>query len=348
MSHHFTFARSCALALLVGGSVTMAHIVTAQTGAAPERRAAAAKSGVPRTSDGRPDLQGVWSFESATPVQRPAEYANRAGWTDGETEPFLKTIRRGGCRFVKCDGSAEGRFESAYDDTWYAAGSKLADNRTSLVVDPPDGKIPPLTAEAQKTVASIRALDRGRAALDGPEQATLTDRCIIGFNSGRPMNPSAYNNNVQILQTASHVVIFNEMIHSARIVPLDGRPHPSANVRLWVGDSRGRWEGDTLVVETTNFRRDSQVGPGGSTSTAPENLRLIERFTRTDANTLQYEYTMNDPRTWTKPWTVRIPMRNSSDPIYEYACHEGNYSMANRLSAARAAEGKTQNRRKND
>lgn len=346
MSHHLTFARSCALALLVGGSVTMAHIVTAQTGAAPERRAAAAKSGVPRTSDGRPDLQGVWSFESATPLQRPPEFANKAVLTDAETETFLKTIPSGGCRFVKCDGSAEGRLESAYDDTWYAAGSKLADNRTSLVVDPPDGKIPPLTAEAQKTVASIRALDRGRAALDGPEQATLTDRCIIGFNSGPPMNPSAYNNNVQILQTASHVVIFNEMIHSARIVPLDGRPHLSSSVRLWVGDSRGRWDGDTLVVETTNFRRDSQVGPGGSTSTAPESIRLVERFTRTGADRLQYEYTMNDPRTWTKPWTVRFPMRSNSEHIFEYACHEGNYSMANRLAAARAGDGKARNQKK--
>ena len=347
MNHQLKLASSFALAVLVGGSVIVDRSVTAQTGAEPRRSAAAGKS-VPRTPDGRPDLQGVWSFESATPLQRPPQYADKAVLTDAETKAFLTSLPQGGCRFVKCDGSAEGRLESAYDDTWYAAGSKLADNRTSLVVDPPDGKIPPLTPEAQKKVAEVRALDRGRAALDGPEQATLTDRCIIGFNSGPPMTPSAYNNNVQITQTPNYVVIFNEMVHSARIVPLDGRPHPSANVRLWVGDSRGRWEGDTLVVETTNFRRDSQVGPGGNTSTAPENLRLIERFTRTDANTLQYEYTMNDPRTWTKPWTVRIPMRNSSDPIYEYACHEGNYSMANRLSAARAGDGKARNQRKND
>jgi hypothetical protein len=205
-------------------------------------------------------------------------------------------------------------------------------------VDPPSGTIPPLTPEAQKKVAEVRTLDRSRALLDGPEQATLTDRCIMGFNSGPPMTPSAYNNLVQIVQAGSHVVILNEMVHNARLVPVDGRPHHPASVRLWAGDSRGRWEGDTLVVETTNFRRDSLVGASGSTSTDPESIRLIERFTRTNADTLQYEYTMNDPRTWTKPWTVRIPMKLSAEPIYEYACHEGNYSMANRLSAARAAK----------
>jgi hypothetical protein len=344
MNHHLTTAWSCTLALLVGG--LLSGVATGQTGAASRRNAAGEKTGVPRLPDGRPDLQGVWSFESATPLQRPPEFANKPVLTDAETEAFLKTIPSGGCRYVKCDGSAEGRLESAYDDTWYAHGSKLADNRTSLVVDPPDGRVPPLTADAQKKVAEVRALDRGRAALDGPEQATLTDRCIIGFNSGPPMNPSAYNNNVQIAQTASHVVIFNEMIHSARIVPLDGRPHLSAGVRLWVGDSRGHWEGDTLVVETTNFRRDSQVGPGGSTSVAPERVRLVERFTRTGPDRLQYEYTLNDPQTWTKPWTARIPMTISSNRIYEYACHEGNYSMANRLSAARAAEGSARNRKK--
>jgi hypothetical protein len=331
MNHYSRFAWSCTIALLVGGSLI------APLGA---QKGAAQQGNVPRLPDGRPDLQGVWSFESATPLQRPAEFANKAVLTDAETETFLKSLPTGGCRFVKCDGSAQSRLESAYDDTWYASGSKLADNRTTLVVDPPDGRIPPLTPEAQKKVAAVRALDRGRAPLDGPEQATITDRCIIGFNSGPPMNPSAYNNNVQIAQTSTHVVIFNEMIHSARIVPLDGRPHVSANIRLWVGDARGRWEGDTLVVETTNFRSDSQVGPGGATSTAPEQVRLVERFTRTGAGTLQYEYTMNDPRTWTKPWTVRVPMLRSSDPIFEYACHEGNYSMPNRLAAARAQDGK--------
>ncbi len=154
------------------------------------------------------------------------------------------------------------------------------------------------------------------------------------------MNPSAYNNMVQIVQTSTYVVILNEMVHNARIVPLDGRPHLSLNIPQWVGDSRGRWDRDTLVVETRNFRSDSIAGPGGATSTDPRNARLVERFTRSDPDTLLYEYTMTDPHTWTRPWTARVPMTKSADPLYEYACHEGNYSMTHRLSASRAAERK--------
>jgi hypothetical protein len=156
------------------------------------------------------------------------------------------------------------------------------------------------------------------------------------------MNPSAYNNMVQITQSKGFVVIFNEMIHNSRIIPLDGRPHLPSSVRQWAGDSRGHWEGDTLVVETTNFRSDSIPGPGGATSTDPANTRLVERITRTKTNTLQYEYTMSDSNTWARPWTVRVPMTKSNDQVYEYACHEGNYSMPNRLSAARAGDRRAQ------
>jgi hypothetical protein len=326
-----------AVALLVGASLSVPRIASAQPGAAPRGNSTEAKAGVPRLSDGRPDLQGVWSFASATPLERPPQFAGKPVLTDAEAEAFLKDLPSGGCRFVKCDGSDAGKLESAYDDAWYEAGSTLAENRTSLIVDPPDGRVPPLTAPAAQKAAAMRSLDRARAFLDGAEGATASDRCIIGFNSGPPMNPSAYNNMVQIFQTSSHVVIYNEMIHNARIVPLDDRPHLSAGIRQWVGDSRGRWDGDTLVVETTNFRPDS-----GGSSTDPEDLRLIERFTRVSPNTLSYEYTMNDPHTWTRPWTVRIPMTKSTDQIFEYACHEGNYSMANRLSASRANDAKNQ------
>jgi hypothetical protein len=324
------------IALLAGGFLSLPVVAAAQGDATPRRKPAAASTSVPRASDGRPDLQGVWNFGSATPLERPPQLAGKAVFTDAEAAAFLKDLPSGGCRFVKCDGSDEGKLESAYGDAWYETGSKLADNRTSLIVDPQDGRIPALTPEAQKTMAAIRALDRGRAFLDGPEGATVSDRCIVGFNAGPPMNPSAYNNMVQIVQASSHVVIYNEMIHNARIVPLDGRPHLGTGVRQWVGDSRGRWEGDTLVVETTNFRPDS-----GVSSAKPESFRLVERFTRTSADTLSYEYTMNDPQTWTKPWTVRIPMARSADHVFEYACHEGNYSMPNRLSAARANDGNT-------
>lgn len=310
----------------------------AQTKDTPIRRAAPAARTVPRTPDGRPDLQGTWSFASATPLQRPEAFANKPVLNEAEAAAFLKDLPNGGCRFVKCDGSAEGRLESAYDDSWYDPGSTLADNRTSLVVDPPDGRVPSMTPEAQKKVSAARALDLGRALLDGPEQATPTDRCILSFNSGPPMNPSAYNNNVQITQTPHYVVIFNEMVHMARIVPLDRRPWPPAQLRMWAGESRGRWEGDTLVVETRHFRSETPVGPSGNTSIDSDNAQLVERFTRR-SDALQYEYTMNDPRTWTRSWTVRLPMRLSREPIYEYACHEGNHAMPNRLMAARAADG---------
>jgi len=329
-------ALSCGLTLLIIGFLSVPRVATAQADAALRPKPTAAAGRVPRSSDGRPDLQGVWNFGSATPLERPAQFAGKPVLTDAEARVFLKELPTGGCRFVKCDGSDTGKLESAYDDAWYEAGSKLADNRTSLIVDPPDGKIPPLTPQAQKKAAAVRALDRGRAFIDGPDGATASDRCLIGFNSGPPMNPSAYNNMVQIFQTPSHVVIYNEMVHNARIVPLDGGPHLTATIPQWVGDSRGRWEGDTLVIETTNFRPDS-----GGASTDPERFRLVERLTRVSADTLSYEYTMNDPQTWTRPWTVRIPMTRSAEHVFEYACHEGNYSMAHRLSAARANDAKT-------
>jgi hypothetical protein len=325
------------IALLVGAWLSVGWMAAAQTGTAPRREGTdAKKAGAPRLSDGRPDLQGVWNFSTATPLERPPHFASKSVLTDAEAQAFLKALPSGGCRFVKCDGSDTSKLESAYDDGWYDAGSTLADNRTSLIVDPPDGKIPPLTPRAAQKVAATRALDRGRAFLAGPEGATPSDRCLIGFNSGPPMTPSAYNNNMQIFQTSSHVVIYNEMIHNARIVPLDGHPHLGASISQWTGDSRGRWEGDTLIVETTNLRADT-----GGSSPNPDTLRLVERFTRISADRLSYEYTMNDPRTWTKPWTVRVPMTKSADLIFEYACHEGNYSMPNRLSAARANDART-------
>lgn len=328
----------------VAGVPGVPGIVDAQV-AAP-RKPSTARAAVPRTGDGRPDLQGVWDFGSATPLERPAQFSGKPVLTDAEAQAYLKNLPSGGCRFVKCDGSDQGKLESAYNDGWYDVGTRLAENRTSLIIDPPDGRLPPLTPDAQKKLARIRALDPARAFIDGPEHATITDRCIVGFNSGPPMNPSAYNNMVQIVQTPAHVAILNEMIHNARIVPVDGRPHLRPAIRQWVGDSRGRWQGDTLVVETRNFRPDSAAGPGGAASTDPENAYLVERFTRIDADTLHYEYTMTDPHTWTRPWTARIPMTKSPDPLFEYACHEGNYSMTYRLSASRAAEqGRSASRR---
>jgi hypothetical protein len=220
--------------------------------------------------------------------------------------------------------------ERAYNDFWWDYGKKLGTKRSSLIVDPADGRIPALTKEGQERSAARRAA-RERPAI-GPEDRGVGERCILGFNSGPPMLPSAYNNNVQIFQTSQNVVLLNEMVHNARVVPLDGRPHIARNIRQWVGDSRGRWDGDTLVIETTNFLGETAF-PNSSS-----NLRLTERFTRVSQDVLLYEFTVNDPTTWTKPWTAQVPMTKTTQPLFEYACHEGNYGMTNLLSAARAVE----------
>jgi hypothetical protein len=216
--------------------------------------------------------------------------------------------------------------------------------RTSLVIDPPDGRIPPLTPEAQARAKAPKErpirerLNIGSVA-EGPEDLGLSERCIVGFSSGPPIVPSAYNNNLQIFQAPGYVAIFTEMIHEARIVPLDGRPHISGNIRQWLGDSRGRWEGETLVVETRNFNDKSAfsgslTARGGST----DKMTLVERFRRVAPDMLVYEFTVNDPMTWTKPWTAQVPMTRSDEKLYEYACHEGNYAMTNLLAGARAQE----------
>ncbi|MCY4600781.1 MAG: hypothetical protein OXF27_12785, partial [Acidobacteria bacterium] len=211
--------------------------------------------------------------------------------------------------------------------------------------DPPDGRLPALTASAQRRADETLAYRRAHPA-DSWLDLDAGDRCIMGFNSGPPFVPSAYNNTVQILQTPDHVVILNEMIHDARIVPLDGRPHVGARLRQWMGDARGRWEGDTLVVETTNFSsgRDMTRGvniwrytnPGGAIATE----RVVERFTRAGDGTLRYEFTVDDPGTWTRPWTATFPLVGIDGEVFEYACHEGNYSAANILAGARADERK--------
>jgi hypothetical protein len=246
------------------------------------------------------------------------------------------------------DGGARRDVERAYNDFWWDWGNALTDDkRTSLIVDPADGRIPSMTAEAQERARAARAAGlrpvRGRVLIGspahGPEDLGLSERCMLGFNSGPPMLPSAYNNNVQLFQTPDHVVILSEMIHEARVVPLDGRPPLPEEMRQWMGDARGRWEGDTLVVESRNYTDKTGsfytiVGSYGS----GETLRLVERFTRVDRNTLLYEFTVDDPVTFTRSFTAAIPMTRSDAPLFEYACHEGNYGMTNLLTGARVQE----------
>ena len=234
------------------------------------------------------------------------------------------------------DASADADLAVGYNDFWWDRGTKtVATLRTSLIVDPPDGKIPALTADAQKR-ADARAEARRLHPADGPEDLSLADRCLA--RPGPPMLPAGYNNNHRIVQSRDYVVIFSEMMHDARIIPLDGRPHLAGNVRQWFGDSRGRWEGETLVVETTNFTDKTNFRGAGP------NMRLVERFTRTDPDTLLYQFTVIDPQSFEKPWSGEIPMKRAAGPIFEYACHEGNYSLVNTLTATRNEEKVSQRR----
>jgi hypothetical protein len=235
-------------------------------------------------------------------------------------------------------GNAAQDVASAYNDAWWDWGTNVVGTRrTSLVIDPKDGRIPPLKPELEKREGG-RGFGGGGPLPAGPEAFPLSERCIVGFNSGPPMNPSSYNNNVHLFQTAGTVALLNEMVHNARIVPLDGRPHLPDTLRQWIGDSRGRWEGDTLVVETRNFDPKMVSVPGAAFRGSLEHLHLVERFSRPNFDTLIYQYTFNNPATYTRPWTVEIAMSRSEEPVYEYACHEGNYAMVNMLAGARAQE----------
>jgi hypothetical protein len=288
-----------------------------------------------RTPDGKPDLQGIWNFSTATPFERPPELADKEFLTSAEAAEYVKKIVAGRNKDVRGQ-SAQTDVESAYNDFWWDQGDQLVGTlRTSLVVDPKNGRLPALTPQGQKRAAASGAAWVGSP--DGPENRSLAERCIMGFNAGPPMAPSAYNNNVQIVQTRDHVMLLNEMIHHARVVPLDNRRPLPGRLRSWGGDSRARWEGETLVVTTTNFRGEG-TGQVVLRGTSGDKLTLTERFRRTRPNTLLYEFTVEDLDTWVAPWTVQLPMTRTDEPIYEYACHEGNYGMFNMLKGARAQE----------
>jgi len=294
---------------------------------------AAPKSSISRTPDGQPDLQGIWSFATITPLERPADLAGKEFFSEKEAADYEVQIRNQN-NMDRRDGTAEADVGRAYNDFWWDRGTKVVKTRrTSLIIDPSDGKIPPLTTPGRERQAERLAANRGHE-FDGPENRPLAERCIIWASTGPPMLPTAYNNNIRIVQGPGYVAILIEMIHDIRIIPLESQPHLSQEVRQLKGDSRGHWEGDTLVVETTNFTNRTAFRG------ASENMRLTERFKRLDADTLLYQFTVNDPDTFTKPWTVEIPVTRSGDPLFEYACHEGNYAMTGGLAGARTAEGK--------
>jgi hypothetical protein len=325
-------------------SVAVALVALGAVSVAGQTKAAAGKTWTPaRTADGQPDLQGMWNYATITPLERPSELAGKETFTDEEATEFerkaataINRDRRdsAGRPEKAVNGTSEtADLARAYNDFWWDSGTKVVGTkRTSLVVDPADGRVPALTPAAQK-LAKARDEIRARPAW-GPEDRPAGERCIHQQRTGPPINPGGYNNNLQLLQSPGYVSIVTEQIHDVRIIPLDGRAHIDPSIRQWKGDSRGHWEGNTLVVDTVNFNSVMAYQNSGP------NMHLTERFTRKGPDEILYEYTVSDPESFQKPWTVQMSMtKNPSDFVmYEYACHEGNYGIVGSLSGARFVE----------
>jgi hypothetical protein len=336
MSHRLLSSASVPTVIAVA---LLAPVPVAAQPASSQAPSAAKAWTPPRTADGKPDLQGVWDYRTITPMERPVALGTKAFFTDEEAAKYEQQENSKQNRDL-IDPKVGGLNYPAggvvpYNEFWYDRGDKVVGTkRTSLIVDPPNGRFPPYTPEGEAKAKRRAEIGRqeqfGHPVADSWEDRPLGERCIMGSNAGPPMTPGPYNNNVQLFQTPDNVVLVNEMIHEARVIPMDGRPH--LQIRQWKGDSRGHWEGDTLVIDTTNFKRETSL-PGSSAA-----MHLTERFTRTGPDSLLYEFTVDDPSTWTKPWTAALPMSRIDVPVYEYACHEGNYAMTGILAGARADE----------
>ncbi len=342
-----------AVAIAISGAVAMLAPAVAQAPASMTKPRT-----MPRTPDGKPDIQGNWTNATLTPLERPGEntplvmskeevakrekgFADRRERLAQSSDPDRPAPPKGG------DGStgAAGRV-GGYNYFWIDPGDRVAvvngEHRASLITDPPNGKVPPSTPEAAKRAQDRLAVMKGRGQFDHPELRPLAERCLMSFgsNAGPPMLPNYfYNNNYQIVQTKDAIMILVEMVHDVRVIRIGGEPLPK-HVRPWMGDSIGRWEGDTLVVETTNFHPLQQFRG------ASENLKVTERFARVDAETILYKFTIEDPTTFTSSWGGEVPFRRTEELIYEYACHEGNYALSNVLSGERDRERREAERKK--
>jgi len=319
---------------------TLCASVLTQAAEPPQKATQKAIFVVPKTEYGQPDLRGVWNYSSDTPFERPAQYQDREFLTPEEIASRAQTLRD---QAAAIDGTT---FASVggYNQFWMDSFAQGDHPRTSLIIDPPSGRLPPMLPGIKVEMGGLGPDSGGERPVrfrvggirkDGPEDRGLSERCLMGYSSGPPFMPSLYNNIVQIFQTRTHAVIMTEMIHDARIVPLDNRPALDPELKQWSGDSRGRWEGNTLVVETRNFTDKTQSFYGAGTGAT---LRLTERFTRVGKDRVDYQFTVEDPSVYTKPFTILVPMVRSDGDLYEYACHEGNYGMFNILSGARAEE----------
>ena len=329
--------------LLIAQAPAAGQVQSAATKAAPAKATpAGGKSWTPpRTPDGKPDLQGVWTNNTVTPLERPKELAGKEFYTEAELQALAKKERE---RLAQVEDEGQppanhsGVEGAPADDVHYdfsqfgldRAQAKLAWNRRTSIIVGPQGTVPPLTPEARKRFAEIRAKAKGHE-FDGPENLSLGARCLARPNVGPPLLPSAYNSNLQIVQGAGYVAIETEMIHDVRIIPTDGRPHIPESIHQWYGDSVGHWEDNTLVIDTTNF---TELTP----FKGAQNLHVIERLTLADEDTILYQFTVEDPGMWTKPWSGELPITKIDGQLYEYACHEANSPLANTLRGARVAD----------
>jgi hypothetical protein len=337
--------RLVATAILV---LAVAASVAAQSSAPAGAKAGATMGGF-RTPWGDPDLQGVWDYWTFTPLERPKEHADKPTLTEAEHAGLLKRLS-GQAAASDATRPSTGNPGGYSQETWTDRARGTALKQTSLLIYPEDGKIPAMTAAAQKKAEAHTAAGGHPVRMrtdgvgdDDPEDRGLAERCLLGFSTGPPFQPGGYNNNVQIVQTPGYVMLLLEMNHDVRIIPMDSRPRLPGHIHTWLGDARGRWEGNTLVVESTNFTPkvasfSARLGAGGYEFGSAENLRLVERFTRKDAVTLEYEFTVNDPSTFTKPFTGRLPMNLTDELMYEYACHEGNYGLQNIMRGGRSED----------
>jgi hypothetical protein len=333
MSHRCLVAVS-GLVLVVAVGVWCTIPVAGQTGSAGAKTTAAAAKAytAPRTPEGQPDLQGFWSNTTFTPLERPKD-VTKEFYTREEALEIVKRASAQEAELTEPGTVADVHYDFTQFGLDKSQSAMAFSLRTSLIVDPPDGRLPPLSAEGQRRAAERAAGRKARGGThDAVQNEPLGARCILMDRNGPPMLGGAYNNTYQIMQTRDYVMILVEMLHDVRIVPLDGRPQLAANVRQWTGSSRGRWEGQTLVIETTNLS-DKFAFLGSS-----ENMRLTERFTRVAEDTLRYQFTVEDPATWTRAWSAEVPWKKDSGPIFEHACHEGNYGLYNTLVGARAEE----------
>jgi hypothetical protein len=331
---HPILARTRVVAATIALAWLAAPSLSAQTATAPGQGPATAQ--IQKTPWGHPDLQGIWNNSTITRLERPADLAGKEFLTEEEALALEKRIAA-----TRVDGPPPPGNPGTYNQHWFDRGTKvIPSRRTSFIIDPPDGKLPALTPQEQEKVA---AAAKAKPPLPTSyEDIDVGERCIT---DGLPLMPFVYNNNYQILQTPDHVAILHEMYQEVRIILLDGRPHLGAGIGLWFGDSRGHWEGNTLVVETTNFADKAGYVWGARWRASRPTLRLVERFTRTDAQTIDYQFTIHDPAMFVRPWTAAVPFsRNqgalgaTEGQLFEYACHEGNYSIVNILNGARVQE----------